>query len=145
MTANPFVVDTGSSLAEAARAMRLHRTGLLGVVDREGRLVGVLSASDVVWLQARESRTDAAAGDAVERACTPDPITVPPDATLVAIFETLHRHRIHHVFVVDRDRRLLGLISCFDLLWPRAMPGVKERATGPFAGDGPGRRVPSDP
>lgn len=47
MTPKPLVVGPAASVDEAARLLRLHRIGALPVVDN-GRLVGILSATDVL-------------------------------------------------------------------------------------------------
>lgn len=47
MTAKPFVISPLASVDEAARLLRTYKIGALPVVD-EGRLVGILSAADVL-------------------------------------------------------------------------------------------------
>lgn len=47
MTPKPLVVGAAASVDEAARVIRQHRVGALPVVDG-GRLVGILSATDIL-------------------------------------------------------------------------------------------------
>jgi CIC family chloride channel protein len=44
-----------------------------------------------------------------------DPITLPKNATFTQIAETFVQHRFQHVYIVDKERRLLGAISLHDV------------------------------
>jgi CBS domain-containing protein len=43
-------------------------------------------------------------------------ITCKPDATLGQVAVLLHQHNVHAIFVTDRDGRITGVISDFDLM-----------------------------
>ena len=111
------------------------------VVDETGRLLGVVSAVDL--LRAVEEEHDASAGSnyfqdflelsgpdwhegsenfqnrlgerTVADAMTRGGITVAPETPIPEIAATLRKHRIHRVFVVDGEQ-LCGIISTFDLV-----------------------------
>lgn len=53
---NRNVITTGpeTPVSVASERMAYHRIGALPVVDRDGKLLGVLSAADVVWAHAHE-------------------------------------------------------------------------------------------
>ncbi|MGC9072009.1 MAG: CBS domain-containing protein [Acidilobus sp.] len=53
MTHDPVVVSPEDDAAEAARTMARERIGCLPVVDRSGRLVGLLTKYDYVYLMSR--------------------------------------------------------------------------------------------
>ncbi|HKM58390.1 MAG TPA: ClcB-like voltage-gated chloride channel protein [Chthoniobacterales bacterium] len=44
-----------------------------------------------------------------------DPITLPKNATFAQIAETFVQHRFQHVYIVDKDQKLLGAISLHDV------------------------------
>jgi CIC family chloride channel protein len=44
-----------------------------------------------------------------------DPITLPKNATFAQIAETFVQHRFQHIYVVDKENRLLGAISLHDV------------------------------
>ena len=46
----------------------------------------------------------------------PGVITCKPDATLGQVATLLDQHKVHAVFVTDRDGRIMGVISDFDLM-----------------------------
>ncbi|MCB0101111.1 MAG: CBS domain-containing protein, partial [Anaerolineales bacterium] len=43
-------------------------------------------------------------------------ITCKPDATLGQVATLLDQHQVHALFVTDRDGRIVGVISDFDLM-----------------------------
>lgn len=47
MTANPWTIRADATLAEAARMMLEHRVSGLPVVDNHGRVVGIITESDI--------------------------------------------------------------------------------------------------
>jgi acetoin utilization protein AcuB len=51
---------------------------------------------------------------------TPDPLTVGPDTPVTEAQEKMQKHNIRHLPVVDKNLRLVGLLSRLSLL--RAMP-----------------------
>jgi len=44
-----------------------------------------------------------------------DPLTLPKNATFAQIAETFVQHRFQHIYIVDRENRLLGAISLHDV------------------------------
>jgi CIC family chloride channel protein len=44
-----------------------------------------------------------------------DPITLPKNATFAQIAETFVQHRFQHIYITDKERRLLGAISLHDV------------------------------
>jgi chloride channel protein, CIC family len=44
-----------------------------------------------------------------------DPLTLPQNATFAQIAETFVQHRFQHIYIVDRENRLLGAISLHDV------------------------------
>ncbi|MDT8307530.1 MAG: CBS domain-containing protein [Anaerolineae bacterium] len=60
MTPRPYTVSADASVGEAAQLMLAHKISALPVLDEEGRLVGIITESDVFrmvvcdWLQQAE-------------------------------------------------------------------------------------------
>jgi chloride channel protein, CIC family len=44
-----------------------------------------------------------------------DPITLPKNATFAQIAETFVQHRFQHIYIVDKEKRLLGAVSLHDV------------------------------
>jgi CBS domain-containing membrane protein len=55
---------------------------------------------------------------------TPDPMTVPPDATLGEVQRTMKERRFRHMLVCDEAGHLLGLVSKRDLLLDTSSDGA---------------------
>jgi arabinose-5-phosphate isomerase len=60
MTANPVQVTVGAFLTEAIEAMKTRKISELPVVDRGGRLVGLIDLTDLIGLVPAEFEVDAA-------------------------------------------------------------------------------------
>jgi CIC family chloride channel protein len=44
-----------------------------------------------------------------------DPLTLPKNATFAQIAETFVQHRFQHIYIIDKDNRLLGAVSLHDV------------------------------
>jgi len=130
------------SLPELERELLRARVGALPVVDREGKLVGIVSRSDVVrqlclerslgeaMADAYRDQTDASfaeksqqaiaasIGQRMERLCVRDVmiddlVTVPPALPVEKAAQLLCERRIHRLPVVENGR-LVGIVSTLD-------------------------------
>lgn len=118
MTVDVVTVSPSCSIEDAAALLARNRVGVLPVVDAKGRLIGVVSKTDLVWLRALEGARDGAAGAecTVEALYTPAPITVEAAEPLDGVARRMRDHHIHHVIVVDAQRRPVGVIGTLDVL-----------------------------
>lgn len=124
--ARPPCASPETPVAEAARVMAGTGIGTLPVIDRHGRLVGLVAESDILRLAAE--RRAGIRGLAVEEVMTRDVITVPAEAPLEAALNVMARARFRHMPVCDGQGRLLGLVGLIDLL-RIAMGGASPAAT----------------
>jgi CBS domain-containing protein len=91
----------------------------LPVVDGMGRMVGVISSTDILTSEAEAE--DAAARDTlledttVRDIMTRHPLTVPPDADVREAAQQMLYADIHRLFVVDGEH-VVGVISTTDLM-----------------------------
>lgn len=110
---SPFT-SPETPVAEAARLMAMTGIGTLPVIDRTGRLVGLVAEADLLRLAAE--RRAGIRGLAVEEVMARDVITVPAEAPLEAALNVMERARFRHMPVCDGQGRLLGLVGLVDLL-----------------------------
>ncbi|HEX9634896.1 MAG TPA: CBS domain-containing protein [Candidatus Limnocylindria bacterium] len=116
MTAEPLTVSADQPLATADRLMRERRVSGLPVVDRDGRVVGVLSRTDLLALGS-DDPVGAWHGRAVRTAMTAPAITIAPDATLPEAAGRMEQHGVHRLVVVEREGGPpIGILSMTDLV-----------------------------
>ena len=107
MIADPITVQPDQPIAQAQAIMeRYHISGLPVTVD--GKLVGILTNRDLRF----EKRLDRLVSEVMTKDRL---VTTRPGVSLDEAKETLHRHRIEKLLVVDEEMRLKGLITVKDI------------------------------
>jgi len=136
MTRDVVTLEAGGTVHEALTLMGENRVSAIPVVDRKGRCVGILSATDLVdmtrdvdddlyhldlvdstsrrFLIDRLSHT--LGEEAVDTYMSESVTTVLPDSTLVNATRKILKAGIHHLPVVDEKDRLVGIVSSIDIL-----------------------------
>lgn len=134
MSRDVVTVRPETPLREVAELLASRHLSGVPVVDAEGRLLGVLTESDLMRRIAAPAEApagflgglirDAAAeagrfaklhGRTAQDVMTPDPLCVPPDAPVAEVAKLLEEKRIRRLPVVS-EGRLLGLVSRADIL-----------------------------
>lgn len=106
-----------ASVLDAARAMREHHVGCLVVAERrdgDARPLGVLTDRDIVLaVVAPDIAVDVlTVGDVM----SPQPHTCREDDELFGVLQTMRRHGVRRLPVVDDDGRLTGIVSADDVI-----------------------------
>ncbi|RMD80647.1 MAG: CBS domain-containing protein [Chloroflexi bacterium] len=137
MTPNPTTIPATASLAQAALVMTKNDHKRLPVVDNEGRLVGIISRSDLLQTVANnfaissetlpaELVTATTVGEVMAR----DVPVVTPNTSLSETLDRILSTPRRRAVVIDQDRRVIGIVSDGDIL-RRAMrpvsPGLLQR------------------
>ncbi|MGI9310579.1 MAG: KpsF/GutQ family sugar-phosphate isomerase [bacterium] len=113
------LVDDAATLRQLVLEMSSKGLGMAGVVDGDGRLLGMFTDGDL--RRALNDEVDLYNSSALE-VMTPDPVTIAPDAlaqeivTLMRRFAQRGPHAVNGVFVVDAERRVVGALNTHDLL-----------------------------
>jgi IMP dehydrogenase len=123
MIVDPFTVFPDQKIGEALDLMARYRISGVPVVDRRGKLVGILTNRDLRF----ETRVDLPIS---ERMTKDHLITVPVGTTLEQAKEVLHRHRIEKLLVVDEKGKLKGLITVKDIQKAIRYPNAAKDALG---------------
>ena len=118
MAREPIVVGADASLAEAAAIMDGRHVHGLPVVDKAGKLVGVVSQTDLARARGTEYLWSNWPGLAVRHLMTSPAVTVLRSTTLDAAAHEMERRRIHRLVVVDDHDPLkpIGVLSMTDLV-----------------------------
>lgn len=143
MTPDPLCVEGSATIRELARLLEDAEISGAPVVDQGGRLVGIVTKSDLIRICTRgtgdvppaylfevlaEQGGEDGISDAgpepsacVEDFMTEEPATVLPETPVGRIARRMAESRIHRVVVVDPDGFPIGIVTSLDLLtvWPR--------------------------
>ncbi len=111
MTHDPVTVDVSASLADAARLMREHDTGAI-VATETGKVRGIVTDRDIVVRAIADGADPKRAR--VEDVCSANVVTLNPQDRLQTAVETMRRHDIRRLPVVDGNRPI-GIVSLGDL------------------------------
>ena len=108
MVVNPVTIAPDATLADALKLMADNRISGIPVVERGGRLVGILTNRDV--------RFATNANEKVSALMTKDRlVTVRETVSREDAKRLLHQHRIEKLIVVDDDYRCVGLVTVKDI------------------------------
>jgi CBS domain-containing protein len=139
MTPNPISIQANATVQEAVVLMTDRGYSAAPVIDDAGRPIGVLSRTDILVHSREHGRHaplfDSADWDAahahrpkegfsvevvdstqVRDIMTPVVFTVMLDTPARQVVEQMLSLKVHHLFVVDEDRALVGVISSLDVL-----------------------------
>lgn len=108
-----FAISEEATVHEAARYLRERQVRAVGVLDGAGKLVGVVSQSDISDKVAAENKS---AGIRISEIMTRELVTVPPEMALDECLRQMEMHGIFHLLVVDTQGEFRGMISVTDLL-----------------------------
>ncbi len=139
MTASPFLLNANVTMADAAQTLRQHRVTGAPVTDDQGKCVGMLTAVDFMTHLLSAPMASGVAADDAENVLvqdapgepyhveTLDPdnvqnfmsegvVTIPRESPIIDAARMMCRSHIHHLVVLDGERRPAGVISSLDLV-----------------------------
>lgn len=122
MVINPVTIHPDQPLADALALMAENRISGIPVVERDGRLVGILTNRDVRF--ASDPRQP------VSELMTKDLVTVREGVDQNEAQRLLHKHRIEKLLVVDDAYRCIGLVTVKDIEKAQAYPNACKDAQG---------------
>jgi CBS domain-containing protein len=139
MMPEPVCVERSTRVRELARVFEEHAISGAPVLDSEGRVVGVVSKTDLI----RRCAQPAEAGEApaylfevlregargerssdvmpeplvcVEDFMTTEPLVVSPDEPALNVGRLMVETRVHRVIVVDTEHFPVGIITTLDMI-----------------------------
>ena len=123
MIRNPITLNPDATLREASALMQRFRISGVPVVDREGKLVGIITNRDLQF----ERNLDRPLREAMTRERL---VTAPVGTTLDEAERILGRNRIEKLPVIDADGKLTGLITVKDIHKRRQFPNANKDQHG---------------
>lgn len=107
------VTTTGNVVAKEAIDLLFKRyIGCIVVVNETQQCVGIFTERDVIRIVAQNLPLDAT----IEKIMTKNPFTINDDSTFEEAKYIIRTHKIRHLPVVDKDGKLVGLISVRHIL-----------------------------
>ena len=138
MTRDPLTVTPETPLTEVIRTISERKISGLPVVDNTGKLVGVISETDLMWRETGvkqppyimlldsviylenpgqyERDLHKALGQTVKEVMSQKPITVTPEKSLREAAQLMHDHKIHRLPVLDADGQVVGILTRGDVI-----------------------------
>ena len=123
MILNPITLTPDATLREAHALMMRFRISGVPIVDRDGRLVGIITNRDLQF----ERNLDRPLQEAMTQERL---ITAPVGTTLEEAERLLGQHRIEKLPVVDEQGMLTGLITVKDIHKRRQFPNANKDQHG---------------
>ncbi|HEY8276096.1 MAG TPA: CBS domain-containing protein [Methyloceanibacter sp.] len=107
---NPLVMLAAATVQSACKSMCERRAGSVLVIDDRRRLIGIFTGRDAVRILAQGKSV---ARTTLEKAMTPNPVTVTPDQRAIDALRAMSDGGFRHVPVVE-DSRIWGIVSRSD-------------------------------
>jgi CBS domain-containing protein len=143
MTANPVVVTPQTPLKEAIEILAEQKIAGLPVVDDTGKLVGVISETDLMWQETgvetppyimfldsviylqnparHEKEIHKALGQTVADVMSDRVITIEPHKSVKEAARIMHDKKIRRLPVIDDRKQIVGIITQGDVIRMMAM------------------------
>ncbi|MDJ0593923.1 MAG: CBS domain-containing protein [Pleurocapsa sp. MO_226.B13] len=138
MTADPITVSPETSLQEAIQILANNKISGLPVVDKKGKLVGVISETDLTWQATgvdappyvmfldsviylqnpakHNQEVHKALGQTVKEAMSDRPVTIRADRLVREAAKLMHEKKLRRLPVVDDNSQLVGIITQGDVI-----------------------------
>lgn len=119
MQRNVRTVGSEASIAEVVLSLADAHVSGMPVVDKGGRMIGVISASDVLTAEAEAESQNVGRqlleNTSVREIMTTRPFTVAPDEDVREAARQMLYADVHRLFVAEDDR-LVGVVSTTDIV-----------------------------
>ena len=110
-------VEENSLVRAVAQTLFLsHMARGCTVVDDEGRLVGIVSVTELAELNTRTDLLNRLGDLKVREIMTNYTVTVEPTATPTEVIHLMLSFRLQRIVVVNREKRPLGVVTTLDLV-----------------------------
>lgn len=134
MKRNVVSIPETSTIREAAAVLVMHHIGLLPVVDKDKKLIGVVGLQDLLTLEMPDfvrfiadvdfvhdfgavetTRPPAKTLDKSVKTLMKPAISVHEDTGLLRVYALMLQHQLHDMPVVSKDGKLVGVASRVDI------------------------------
>jgi IMP dehydrogenase len=123
MIVDPLTLTVDAIVADAWRLMKEYRIGGIPIIDGSNKLVGILTNRDLRFEENRQRK--------VSELMTKDNLVIAPEGTDLRQAEIiLRQHKVEKLPVVDKDGKLVGLITFRDIVQLSKFPNANKDSRG---------------
>lgn len=123
MIIDPITLRVNATIGDALRLMRENRIGGIPIVDGDGKLAGILTNRDLRFEEDMNRK--------VSEVMTKENLITAPDGTDLKSAEIiLRKTKVEKLPVVDKNGKLIGLITYRDILQVTSYPNAVKDARG---------------
>lgn len=113
---DPVTLKPDAPVSQAKEIMSLQNISGVPIIHDDGRLAGIITRRDMTFLQSENLKVrDVMTFEHL--------VTGPPDSTLEAASDILKRAKVEKLLLVDKDQKLVGLITMRDIERSLHFPG----------------------
>ena len=123
MIYDPVTIQTGKTVADALALMKEYHIGGIPVVDADKKLLGIVTNRDLRFERNTKKRID-------EVMTRENLVTTNQSTDLEAAAQILQEHKIEKLPVVDKNGRLVGLVTYKDITKAKDKPMACKDAMG---------------
>ncbi|HNM38401.1 MAG TPA: IMP dehydrogenase, partial [Anaerolineales bacterium] len=105
---NPLTMSDQATVGEVKRVVEETDTGGILIVDKNGKLVGIITTRDLLF-EEEDSKP-------VTSIMTREVRSAPTNTTLKDAERLLHEHRVEKLPLVDKDGKVTGLVTLKDIM-----------------------------
>ena len=119
MTIDPITVGVDASVEDAEELLRQYHISGLPVTDDAGRLVGVISQTDLLYLAAPTVQAlirHRPSGIRVGEVMSTPPVTIDTSESVRDAARVMEDGRLHRLVAVDGHGRPIGVLSAMDFV-----------------------------
>jgi len=119
MHTNVRTAGMDDTIASVEQLMKDRELSWVPVLESDGPVLGVISATDLLQFHAQHRDADDVRA---WQLCTYKPIAVAPTASIEEVASLMVRHHVHHVVVIE-GQALRGVVSALDFVGKFASDG----------------------
>ncbi len=122
MISDPVTITKDRTVGDALRLMQENRIGGIPVIDENHYLIGIVTNRDLRFQKDMQRK--------IAEVMTSSGLVTTTDISNEHVLNTLQEHRIEKLPIVDKDGRLIGLVTYKDITKLRDFPNACKDAKG---------------
>jgi CBS domain-containing protein len=113
----PLTLQAESTVLEACEKMRESNVGAVAVISKDNRPIGIFTERDAIHkvLAGKLNPESTTLSQVMTSPC----LAIPSDRTIDDALAVMISKSVHHLALIDEDRKLLGLVSYRTLMRER--------------------------